>query len=254
MISHKHQCIFVHIRKSAGTSVKGLFEDRDDAYNDGILDQGWNKWGSEIDGYYKFAVVRNPWDRFVSGWQYCDTTKQRSIHDVLKNMPQVHLRDNIFCQNVSLISRWVYTKELTRINYKQLIYNLNKKLGRPVKTVPINQGHDYRHLTRQQYESIIYSDGTLAVDQVIYMEDLEQGLLELAEKININPKKIKTKNVRRHRDDYRKYFDQEALALFYKVFHRDIEFLGYSFDQGPGVKPDKPLQPEKAVFTNNNAR
>ncbi len=242
MISHKHKCIFVHIRKSAGTSVKTLFEDRDDAYNDGILDQAWNKWDQDINSYFKFAVVRNPWDRFVSGWQYCNTTKNRSIHDVLKNMPQMKLKDNILCRNVSLTSRWVYAKELTRINYDWFIYNLKKSLGQQVKAVPINEGHDYRHLTRQQHESIIYKDGTLAVDHVIYLEDLEQGLLELTEKINIDPKKIKHKNVRRHQDDYRKYFDEEALKLFYKVFYQDIEILGYSFDQGPGVKPDKPLK------------
>lgn len=52
--------------------------------NDGVLSP---EYISAPAGYFRFSVIRNPWDRFVSGWKYCTTTRQRSLHDVLTNMP-----------------------------------------------------------------------------------------------------------------------------------------------------------------------
>lgn len=37
---------------------------------------------------YKFAVVRNPFDRAVSGWKYLQALKCRSLVDVLENPPR----------------------------------------------------------------------------------------------------------------------------------------------------------------------
>src|SRR5690349_24904 len=34
---------------------------------------------------FKFGVVRNPYDRFVSGWKYLHKTKNQPMHDVLQN-------------------------------------------------------------------------------------------------------------------------------------------------------------------------
>ncbi len=66
----QHKCIFVHVPKSAGISVSmSLF---------GNLSGGhvpirtyslvFNK--VEFDNYFKFAFVRNPWDRVASGYFY----------------------------------------------------------------------------------------------------------------------------------------------------------------------------------------
>src|SRR6187402_3169911 len=69
MISHKHQCIFVHIPKTAGNSINRVF---------GV---GWEnhkdlaRYHAEIpretfERYFKFAIVRNPWDRLLSDYNY----------------------------------------------------------------------------------------------------------------------------------------------------------------------------------------
>lgn len=92
MISHRYRCIFIHQRKNAGSSVITSFgldpKDPDwHAYNDGFLSPGWEKRGNAIRDYLVFTVIRNPWDRFVSGWKYLDATRNRPLLDVLREFP-----------------------------------------------------------------------------------------------------------------------------------------------------------------------
>lgn len=65
MISHQHQCVFIHINKNAGCSIERAFQWklRDHTRPTDIIKEiGEEKWHR----YFKFAVVRNPWDRLVS--------------------------------------------------------------------------------------------------------------------------------------------------------------------------------------------
>jgi hypothetical protein len=90
MISHEHKCIFIHQRKCAGTSIIGAFglttKDADWYYmNDGVLCPEFHT--RPLD-YTIFSIIRNPWDRFVSGWLYCKNTRHHSLRHVLRNLPQ----------------------------------------------------------------------------------------------------------------------------------------------------------------------
>ncbi len=95
MISHLHKCIFVHIPKTGGTSIEDvIWPDKSartaaDLWR-GTIDKHRNKYqtgglqhllarqireevGSEVfAAYYKFAMVRNPWDKAVSQFVFMD--------------------------------------------------------------------------------------------------------------------------------------------------------------------------------------
>src|SRR4030095_884398 len=91
MISHQHKCIFIHIPKCGGTSLENIIWPEPRKTSDlwmGFISKYHNKYqtgglqhltanlirqevGSEkFNEYYKFTIVRNPWDKAVSQFFY----------------------------------------------------------------------------------------------------------------------------------------------------------------------------------------
>lgn len=94
MISRTYRCIFVHIPKTGGTSIENLVWPGPRTTAElwmGFVDKYHNKYqtgglqhllatqiraevGSEVFArYYKFSIVRNPWDKAVSQFSSMDT-------------------------------------------------------------------------------------------------------------------------------------------------------------------------------------
>lgn len=71
MISHEYKCIFIHIQRTAGTSIENWIVGKDwwqiDKGTKHLLaSQAKKKYSKYWDKYFKFSFVRNPWDRMVS--------------------------------------------------------------------------------------------------------------------------------------------------------------------------------------------
>jgi hypothetical protein len=93
LISHHYKCIYIHQRKTAGTSIISSFgltlQDPDwDACNDGVIDPYYATMTESVSWYFKFTTVRNPFDRLISSWKYLSATRNRTLEDVLRNPPQ----------------------------------------------------------------------------------------------------------------------------------------------------------------------
>jgi len=91
MISHQHKCIFIHIPKCGGTSLENIIWPEPRKTSDlwmGFVSKYHNQYqtgglqhltaklirqviGAEkFEEYYKFTIVRNPWDKAVSQFFY----------------------------------------------------------------------------------------------------------------------------------------------------------------------------------------
>lgn len=93
--SPTHDTIFIHVPKAAGTSVKNLLRqcgyrllqepDQREEYRAHAYKQGTGarmKRLIEPDVWqrsFKFAVCRNPYDRLVSGWNFCREKEQLDV-------------------------------------------------------------------------------------------------------------------------------------------------------------------------------
>lgn len=72
-VSDKYKFIFFHLRKTGGTSVAvSIGENGSDPFKDRHLtpSQAQNRIPGKFKSYYKFSIIRNPFDRLVSCFAY----------------------------------------------------------------------------------------------------------------------------------------------------------------------------------------
>jgi len=103
MISDEFKFIFIHLPKTAGTSVSGTFGIQ--AMHLTALESK-ERYREKWDSYFKWCIVRNPWDRFVSMYH----------HRQLKGFKEFRMNPDLNFKN------WLrhILKDHTRLNRYQL--------------------------------------------------------------------------------------------------------------------------------------
>ena len=215
MINHEHKCIFIHISKCAGTSIENAFgllnqrvniADYKNLYGwcdknkiflqhatpQELLDFGYidkNVW----DDYYKFIIIRNPWDRMYSDYVW-----------MLKQIPGF----GTFKEFIT--KKGKFEKRLTQKNKYYRGDHLNK-----------------------QYDYFVLNGNKIKYDKVLNFENLGIQLKELAmdlgldeyifnEKMKVSSKKFK---------HYSIFYNKRKLQLLEANFDDDVKNLHYSFDK-----------------------
>jgi hypothetical protein len=83
IISDHARCIFVHIQKTGGASIEELLRSHDPDIQENSFQGRRHMSAAELrtlvapdvwNAYFKFAFVRNPWDRLVSWYHMCVQT------------------------------------------------------------------------------------------------------------------------------------------------------------------------------------
>lgn len=199
MISHKHKVIFLHIPKCAGTSINQLLSDNKN-FNYLLPDYeylyGWcpkrkifmqhatvqelielELISNDIwDNYYKFTIVRNPWDRIVSSYNWIknNLNLDGSLTDFLflKNSfslisdlnPSFYRADHLKTQSEFIFHEDYHLdaifnfKDIGSINFKELFNCKNFELKHHKKSKSKKHYSSYYTNTQIDIVNEIYSD------------------------------------------------------------------------------------------------
>ena len=197
-ISHEHKCIFIHIPKAAGTSVKKSLN---------LGGRGHPPWHyfstnfpNEWKTYKKFTIVRNPWDRMVSAYCYARMEKSFWHNSQTGLHPDFELlRDKSFeeCCEMLEQDRQSLTHESWHSQHLWIAGMLNGKLA-------------------------------CAVDYVLRCESLDRDFSRLCEALG-KPQTVLPHINKSERMLYKDYYNAKTRSTIARLYATDIELLGYSF-------------------------
>ena len=213
MISHRHKCIFIHIPKTAGTSINSFFHpgvkfhfkkpDYERLFGwcpkrqlhmqhatskqlletELITEEQWNE-------YYKFTFVRNPWDRAYS--DYIWIKKFANVKGSFKN----------------------YIKK--EKGFKN-IFNDNT-----------NENYLGDHLIPQ---TIFFDiEGKYKLDFVGNFENFSVQIQDVLKALNIRKNFDVFQNRTKRIKDYSKFYTNSNKNLVEQIYEKDIKLLNYSFE------------------------
>jgi len=211
MICDIKKYIYIHIPKTAGTSIENVLKNIDPPtdtpgsshtyiknYKFSLKDKFYD--------YYRFATVRNPWDRLVSiyshykaggsvayWWNKCETDKQRER--LLNNYP--HSIDlKIMKALPETFEEFVYDTSMVGVK-----------------------------MTCLQTDYVMIK-GKLEAD-IIKFENLNQGYAKVAQKLGL-PDKLPHTRISKHKH-YTEYYNPDTVKHVTETYGEDIECFKYTF-------------------------
>ena len=204
--SFKHKFIFIHVPKTAGSSIDTRlngFNDLKSLYkHEGIpfvknvtMSREYIQTipahissrelkavlGQKYDNYFKFAFVRDPWDWKLSTYKYILKNRKHPAHETYKKFKSFH-------------------------NY--------------IIATP--------HRPRQQSDYIYSTDDKPLVDYVGRFEQLQKDFTDICKIIGLHNNKLPHKNKTNHKH-YTEYYNDETKQIVTERYARDIELFGYEF-------------------------
>ena len=187
------KCMFVHIPKCAGTSVRRSLFGRDGGHRP--LEIFRTMVPPEMfDRSFKFTFVRNPWDRLVSAFFFLQKSDlERNQRFARRNLSAYGDFDSFVRQWLTRKNIWSFTHFLPQVHF-------------------------------------ICIDKRLGVDFVGFYENLAEDFAAVAKKINRPTALLEENRLGGRAKDYRQYYTDETRNIVAEVYAEDIGLLGYSFD------------------------
>lgn len=223
IVSHTNKFVFIHIPKNAGSSVSSVFEPYASRHsidckltrssvdiisqNTGVnlyrmlngriiaehasLNEVTNYFPEiKSDNYYKFAIVRNPWDMVVSSYHYNrNHSKSRFLRTYYWKIRKLKFREWIDFHQDFLEQGFIKTQsDMCRMN----------------------------------------DQGPIDIDTLVRFEDLEKGINRVFDDLGIPAVKVPRRNNSK-RTSYRNAFDTESAKVVAKLYEEDLDNFKYTF-------------------------
>ncbi len=201
LVSDSRKLVFVHIQKTGGSTVHRLLQEHiPDIHMIGARHEFAIRGMKELEGwdeYFKFAFVRNPWDRLVS-WYSMVTKFKKSGNELWR-----YVRDN-------------------SSTFEEFIYNCTDE-------VEVREGV-YYSFAYNQLDYVTDKNGNLLVDFIGRLENFEEDLREAFVRVGLELETVPHKNRSNHRH-YSAFYTPETEMIVRERFKRDIEYFGYEFER-----------------------
>jgi len=189
----ENRCIFVHIPKTAGISVaESLFGYLPYHYTSRDYKRIYGR--RTFWRYFKFAFVRNPWDRLFSAYRFLmaggwnDDDRRWATENIMA-----------FEGFTDFVERW-----LTRASAQSMIH------------------------FRPQWQFVCSRQARIEIDYLGYLETIEEDFAHVCRRLGVEAR-LQHKNASATAD-YREQFTDRARSVVEEVYREDIELFGYRFD------------------------
>jgi hypothetical protein len=194
------KCIFVHIPKTGGISICTTLFGSFDPRHTSISDYQIIFSRQEFDHYFKFAFVRNPWERLYSAYRFL---QQGGINDTDRNWAKLNI--SLFKSFEDFVKIWV-----------------NK-----------DNVQTYIHFRPQWHFISLPFEKEPVVDFIGFYENLHEDFEFVQKQIfgNIGKRlSHRNKTLSNNGFDYKDCYTDESRRIVEEVYKEDIRILGYNFD------------------------
>jgi len=261
-ISHNHKCLFIHIPKTGGISWRNMLGIKEDSIlneTNKMVVHGCTGLSRDhprvfekmhflmihlmqlklvdketFNNYFKFAFVRNPWDKLVSSY-YHHWHKYFNNFDLFINKliePLEYINKNF----VFDINNFFYE------DYSTIIYNIryNKDLRQAYEPqfedmISTDRDYDYFVYFSPSFipqclyvcDSSSLCTGDLLVDFIGRFENYENDVTFILNHLGINTE-IKKMNSSKH-SLYREIYNNKTRDIVAQLYANDIEMFGYEY-------------------------
>jgi hypothetical protein len=204
MYSPEINCLFIHIPKVAGNSIMQSLGTNWEHHKDlaCYLDE---LGAGKIESLFKFAFVRNPWERIFSEYNFQRKKSERP--DTVRLF---------LCKedgSVRTFPEWV-----------------RHALSHPEDHCSQHWGgrtSEHIHRLSPQFDWISI-DNRIAVDFVGRLERLQEDFEKVCDQLDLPRHKLRRKN-RKFHWNYKRYYDHETQKLVTDYYAKDIDAFGYQF-------------------------
>ena len=181
---YKKKYLFIRIWKTATISIQAKTINIPH-YSISYLENFIN-----VDDYFKFTVVRNPYDRLVSFFFY---KRKENLYEEYKDFKE-----------------WIMDGCPHPKGWQPKVRNI-------------------RPNPMYQYDWIINKNGEVKIDYILKFENLNNDWKILCNKININHKNLAHLNKSKH-NSFEEYYDNEMIDLVSKKCYRELQAYNYDFN------------------------
>jgi hypothetical protein len=194
----KTQSIFVHIPKTGGKSIlTSVYEvGIHDGFGHAPIEFYRSMFTSKVfEKLFKFAFVRNPWDRVYSGYKFA-------------------IQGGFGFENDLILS-----KEIAGYSFESFVKN-----WLPKQNIDI----DKFTIFKPQYKFVCDTQNRILLDRICYFEQIKQEYQYIEKRLGC-PAKLPHLNRSYTTKTYLDAYDEEMKKIIEQIYCTDIEIFNYTF-------------------------